>query len=749
MKLFKKFIKISLIAFATLLIIFLLLFGLFNLGYFDNFSKIQFDKNKLNFFSSQVVLLDNSNQEITPTKNSQKNLSYSQIPKKTINAFISIEDKDFYSHKGINYKRMAKALLKNMLKRKFVEGASTISQQLIKNTHLSSEKTLKRKFNELILTRKLEKNLTKQEIITAYLNAIYFGNGAFGINQAAQRYFSKNADELNTNESAILAGIIKSPKTYSPISNPENCIKRKNLVLKQMLEDKMISAKEYNENINKDLELNLNPLFLNSNNYYDACIDEACDLLKIQEKELLLRQYKINTYLDNNLQQTIENEINNLESYTNSNKIDGVVIAIDNQTGGIKGYYGKSNYNLLGIKRQPGSVFKPIISYAPALEYNKINNITPILDQPININGYEPHNYNNVYHGWVSCKKALANSYNIPSVKILEYVGIDKAKSFAGRMNIDFDKLDEGYSLAVGGLTNGLKIKDIANCYQAFANNGKYIKACFIKSIQDKNNNYIYVNNEFSKQVMKDSTAYLITDMLRESVLSGTCKKINIKGLNIAGKTGTVASANSNKKENSDAWNISYTPKQTLCVWLGSTNNTQLPSKLTGSNAPCDIARQIYLNSNADKTNYYKPDSISEIEINEIEYIKNNKILIASENTPDRYKIKALFANDFKPKENSTMFNKINDFTIHAKSIDDYVEISFEADKYLTYELFCENKKNKILIGTISNKQGEVILNHKNLKSNCFYKYYAIAKYSNLSSLQDSKKSNEIIIYKT
>ena len=739
----KKTIQIMFYIFLALFFIIILFFCLFYFGLLDSFAKVKFDENKLQYSTSQVYITDKNNDPIKIDYIQQKNLTFNEIPKSTIDAFISIEDKNFYSHHGINYKRIAKAALKNLSKMKFSEGASTITQQLIKNTHLTSEKTLKRKFNELILARQLEKSLSKDEIMTAYLNAIYFGNGTFGINEAAQRYFSKNAADLSLSESATLAGIIKSPKTYSPVLNPENCIKRRNLVLKEMYKDKKISYEDYVNSSQSNLNLKLNKNFLGYNDYYNACIDEACKILKLTEKDLLVKKYKINTYLDQDLQKEVCSEIDNLQTYTDNSNCDGLVLTIDNKTGGITSFAGKSDYNLLNINRQPGSIFKPVISYAPAIENDIISEITPILDEKININGYTPHNYGNKFHGWVSAKDSLANSYNIPSIKILEYLGIDKAKNFARKMDISFDINDNGHSLALGGLTKGVKIKDIANCYQAFANNGKFIKSSFIKSITTQDDKIIYANTEYEKQVMKDSTAFLITDMLKESVNSGTCKKLKLKNLDIASKTGTVGNANSTG--NTDAWNISYTPSQTMCVWLGSTNDTSLSNKITGSNAPTTIAQSIYKRTKNDNQKFIVPNRIKQVELNELEYTQNNKILLATNNTPDRYKIKAYFASSNVPKSYSDMFNEIEDFKIIASKVKNSIEITFNANKYLKYEIFRQNEDNTKLVAQVKNKQGMVTIIDEDIKTGNFYSYYAIAHYlNNEINSSPSKQSNTV-----
>ena len=485
-----KFKKFLLFNFMFVLYISILFFTLFNLNLLNKFSSVSLDKNKLNFSSSVVKVFDNYNKQIKPSLIENKNVVFEEIPKNVINAFISIEDKNFYSHKGINFKRILKAMIKNISSKSLAEGASTISQQLIKNTHLTNKKTFKRKIDEILLAKEMEKTLTKNEILTAYLNAIYFGANTFGINSASQRYFSKNVSELNLEESATLAGIIKSPKKYSPIMQKENCLKRRNVVLREMFKDGKITKNEYENAIKTDLNLNINSNFLGNNNYYSCAVNEALKILKLSEKDLILNDYKIYTYQDEKTQNILENEINKTNNISkdicNQTNIDSLGILIDNKSGGITGYFGKSDFSLLNIFRQPGSVFKPIISYAPALEYNLINPLTQILDEKYTCGDYNPKNYKDKYYGYVSAKDALAKSLNIPSVKILESVGIERAKKFISNFNINLNNKDDNLSIALGGLTNGLKILDIANCYQVFANNGKYIKASFVKEIRNR-----------------------------------------------------------------------------------------------------------------------------------------------------------------------------------------------------------------------------------------------------------------------
>ena len=738
--------------------VFVLFFILFNFNLLNNFSSVPFNKEKLSYNTTNVNVYNNKGIKIKPNIQEVKNVLFEEIPQTVIDAFISIEDKNFYKHKGVNYKRIVKALIKNIRTFSIAEGASTISQQLIKNTHLTNKKTLKRKIDEILLAKNMESTMTKNEIITAYLNAIYFGLNTFGINSASQRYFSKNVFELNLAESATLAGIINSPKKFSPINKKENCLKRRNIVLKEMLKDKKISLEEYNDAIKQDLNLKLNSNFSGNNNYYNCAVEEACNVLKMSEKDFLINNYKIYTYLDEDLQKILENEIlktkdiaNDITNNINEN-IDSLATIVDNKTGGIKAFYGKSEHNLINIYRQPGSILKPIITYAPAIENNKIMPLTPILDEKYASGDYKPKNYKNKYYGWISAKESLAKSLNIPSVKILETIGIKAAKEFTEKIGINLDKKDNNLSIALGGLTKGLKILDIVNGYQTFANNGKFIKLGFVKEIRDNNNQIIYKHSENGKQVMKTSTAYLITDMLKESVNNGTSKKLKNNFVEIAAKTGTVG-VNNTYNENSDLWNISYTNENTTCVWCGSTNKNLLNKNLTGGNLPTIIAKNIYAKQNLKEISFVKPNSVKEVEISKLDLECNNKLLLASPSTPDRYKIKAYFSKDNLPKNISNTFDKIEPIKLNLEKIEEnMVYISFISKQYLDIELVRESEDNKKILMTIKNKTGKVEFCDKNLECNNFYNYKLIIKFANhLNILSDLKpiESNVLKIYLT
>lgn len=747
----KTLIKIAIII-VTLLIVIIFLFSLFYFGCFSNFSKVKFDADKLKFASAEIETFDKNDNLIQGPTNTRNLVKLNELNQYTIDSFITIEDKDFYSHKGINYKRILKATLNNIKSHSFKEGASTISQQLIKNTHLTNEKTLKRKLNELLLTQKLEKNFTKDEILQAYLNVIYFGSSTFGLEEASQKYYSKSAKDLTISESATLAGLIKSPKKYSPIINPVNAINRRNLVLTQLYKNKKISSEDFNIAINEDLNLKINPNATNTNTYYTAAIEEACEILNITEKDLILDNYKVYTYLDEKTQENLYSAINDKTLNPKTNINDSLGIIIENKTGGITGYYGKSKFNLREIKRQPGSAIKPILVYAPALDTNVITPATPILDEKFTIDDYTPTNYKDKYYGWISAKTALAKSLNVPAVKILSYVGIDKAKEYCKNFGIELSSEDTGYSLALGGLTNGITPLQLANSYQTIANFGKFKKATFIRKIVNKYGRTVYENTEYSKKVLREDTSYLLTKMLTETVSNGTSKKLSDLAFETAAKTGTVGDKH---QKNTDIWNLSYNSDQTVCIWLGNTSQNKennFEENETGANYPTNIAKEIYKISKPSHKNFTKPDSVVEKNISTID-LNNNVLKLSNKNTPDRFKKIEIFSIYNQPKEETDLFKKsINDnFCIVGACIDNTkTSITFTPKSYYFYDIIRKQNNTLYILASYSNKSGNITYVDDATPTNTICEYFVVEKFSDKEfSLLNEDEYNKSNIFKT
>ncbi len=563
-----------------------------------------------------------------------------EVPKNTIEAFISIEDKRFYKHKGVDYIRILSAAKANILSGSFKEGASTISQQLVKNTHLSSEKNISRKIREIRIARELERKFTKDEIMEMYLNMLYFGNNIYGISAAAKTMFNRSVSELSPAQSALLAGIINNPALYNPYKNPENALKRRNLVLSRMLKNGKITQSEYNSAVESPIEIEK---ISNANyQYINSVIKQASDLLHCDEKDLFRKKLTIGTNLDTKLQSSINGII---DSYDLPNGAIAEILVMNNLSGNIISLGGSGEINLSDVKRQPGSTIKPVLSYAPALEKNLIVPITPILDSKTKFGNYAPSNFNSKYLGWTTAQNSLIHSSNVCAVKLLEMTGIDTAKQYATKCGIKFSKNDKSLAIALGGLTDGVTLREIANAYQVFANDGNYIESSYIRYIKNENGDYIYRRKPYEKRVFSSETAFFINSMLSECAKTGTARKLgNIS--QICAKTGTVG----DKNGNTDAYCIAYSPDYTVAVWIGC-KNSEYKNNVTGGGLPTAIANTLFgkhIRTYGSKFNV--PATIIEAEIDSDELNRNHKIIAANDKTPPKFRKKTYFTKATVPK---------------------------------------------------------------------------------------------------
>lgn len=578
-------------------------------------------------------------------------ISSEEIPEITKKAFIATEDKMFYKHNGINLKRMCGALINNLKSRKFSEGASTITQQLIKNTHLSREKTLKRKMKEIKLAFEAEKIMSKEKILEEYLNTIYFGNGAYGIAKASKLYFNKEVKDLSLNESALLVSVINAPRIYDPYSNVSKCEERKKLVLKNMLNDGYITEKEYEKNAN--LQVNIVKSDVKTLNCVKKyIIIEACNILKVTENQLKNMNLKINCTVDFDIENQVEKLLSNssfVPNGVNHSKASVGVIVVENKTKNIIAMCGNSG-NLISEKRQPGSLIKPILVYAPAIEKGLIFPESFVKDEPINIDGYCPNNSNKKFSGDVSIRYSLAHSLNVPAVKTLSNVGISYAKNFASNIGIEFDEKDQNLALALGGMTNGTTLKQLADCYSCFATQGKFAPSGIIDSIVSKNyGNVLYQKTDNQKQVMKPTTAYLMIDMLKSVVTDGTARRAKTSAYELAGKTGTVGAINTS--ENTDTYTSLFTNEHTVICYIGAnTKSGLLPSNVNGASYCASLAKAVvdilYKNNIPEK--FEIPEGIVYKDIDTRSY-ENKKLLLANNSTLDKYKKSVIFSKDNLP----------------------------------------------------------------------------------------------------
>ncbi len=648
----KMILILFLISFISVILVAIIAFS-------SIYFSVKLDKNAVITAKAQVQLFDSNNNAIEYNK-LNRYIPYEDISTNIISAFVALEDKRFFDHKGVDYYRTFGALYKNIKNRYIKEGGSTITQQLAKNTQLTNEKTLKRKIKELKLARDIEKNYTKEEILEMYLNAIYFGYGIYGIDCACRTYFDKEPIDVTVSEAAILAGIVKNPAKYSPISNPEKANKRKNLVLSLMREQNYIGEKEYEEAISQNYVYSGNKVNEMCSPYFANVLSQAKILLDKTENEIIKSNYKIYTYYKVNDQKILYDAFmsKEYEVYSKNGKACGYsAILCDNLSGGVKAYYSNVDNNVFAFRRQPGSAIKPILVYTPALESNYITTQTLFLDEKFDINGYSPDNYKNVYNGWISIEDAVKNSVNTVAVKLLSENGLDYSKAIANKMGISFDEKDNNYALALGGMTYGVTNLELTQAYMCLANGGFFIENSFISRIEDANGRIIFQNGTQPKQVISQDTAYLMTNMLCNTVKDGTARKLNQFSYDIAAKTGTVSYKNTDK--NLDAWSVSYTTENTLCVWYGAIeNNEEHAISATGGGMPTILASYIYKRLSVPKNKAFEAsENIVELEIDLFALNKDKQLLLSTQYTPEKYRKTAVFSLDNCPMDYSAYFD--------------------------------------------------------------------------------------------
>lgn len=732
--------------FKVLIIIALsfLIIGLCFLAYFE--IKIQaykkslaLDSQKLLLAYSKPTFYDENGNEVEFSI-SADTISLAKLNDYTKSAFIAIEDKAFYKHHGVNYKRMVAAGVKNLFSGKFKEGASTISQQLVKNAFLTKEKTIERKLKEIALTSKLEKAYTKDEILEIYLNTIYFGNNIFGIESASKAYWGKSASQLSLAESACLAGIINAPSRYTTEGNKDKLIARRNLVLNEMLEDKFITKAEYETAKNEDANLIYHRPSSPLSSFEEATVAEASKILNISVEELFTNKYQIYTYLNKDAQVNLYNAITNASPLNAENG----AICLNNATFGIQAFAGKTK-NLASVTRQPGSAIKPILVYAPAFEHGVVSLASPILDDQINYGGFKPTNSNGtVSNSYVSVQKSIEKSLNIPAVKILDYVGIDRAKLLASKMGINFSSGDTGLGIALGGLQGGTTLPQLAGAYCALATSS-YQSPSLIREIKNSQGETIYFRHVNPSKVLGEDTSYLITKSLKSVAQNGTAKKLAELPFEIAAKTGTVGIGKNGK--NSDAYCCSYTTDKTLVTWIGSKDNKEenlLEKSVNGAsnatNASLDFWKSAYQN-NLPKS-FSKPEGIVEVKLDAIELENNHKLVLANEYTPEKYTILSEFSSRYTPKETSTNFIDLSapeiDVTLDEANFT--AHIKFDAKPHLTYTIYKNNQK----LYEISGETGMVSVEDASIKANEQTSYFVKATLKNFASGQsvESEPSN-------
>lgn len=564
-------------------------------------------------------------------------VEFSKIPRNMVNAFVAIEDQRFYSHHGFDVKRLIGAMTTFVSKGNSSYGASTITQQLVKNISGDEDVSVKRKIREIYRAVKIEQEYSKEEIMEFYLNTIYLSNQCNGVEAAAQRYFGKHVGNLSLAQIASIAGITQFPSRYDPLANPEANKEKQEVVLLKMLELDMISKEEYEKAVAEKLDFSngkSEDSFPATNRYFsDAVITEVLNDLEekagypkqIALKMLYTGGLKIYSSVNPKIQDIIEevySDDNNFPGSSGNDMMQSAIVVLDPETGNISGMSGgRGNEGRMTLNRatqtlrQPGSSIKPIAVYGPAIELGIINENSVVVDEPLKIGDWEPKNSDRNFRGTMTIKGAVASSINIAAIKVLQSLGVEQSYNFLkDKLHITslVEKREKGgkvYSdkslapLSLGGLTDGVSVLEMAAAYVPFANGGTYYEPSTYYTVTDFDGNVLLEHNSEGEVVYLQQNAYAMTKILSGVVSYGTGTGANLGKMSAAGKTGT-------SNDNKDKWFVGYTPHYLAAVWSGY----DTPKAVGGGNPSVSIWKKVMskVHEGMEETEFEKPDPKNE-----------------------------------------------------------------------------------------------------------------------------------------
>ncbi|WP_419655665.1 PbpA: penicillin-binding protein 1A [Desulfosarcina variabilis str. Montpellier] len=574
-----------------------------------------------------------------------------QFPADLITALVTIEDRNFYSHSGIDLKGILRAIVKDILAGHFAEGASTITQQLAKTLFLTKEKTLTRKAKEAILAFQLERRYTKDEILALYLNQIYFGSGAYGVESAAQRYFGKPASQMDLSQCALIAGLPQAPSTYSPLNHPDLAAKRRNLVLRVMRRQGLIDDNQYQAAITQPVRVSAQEKAAGAAPYFVQYIKPGLEA--VVGPDLLYKGgLTVHTSLSYRLQQQAcqalgkglqQIQERRKQQGQTSSAPQGALVAIDVKTGGILAMVGGRDFSesafnrAVSAHRQPGSAFKPIV-YALAIAHG-FSQASLVLDAPVVFKAgsdnkdWQPENFSKSYQGEMTLRYALAHSKNIPVVRLVERLGPSAVVQFAHQLGIG-SSLSPNLSIGLG--TSSTTLLEITAAYAVFPNGGISIPPFGVSEMLDRNNALIWRVKPSIRPALTEPQAAIMVDMLQGVIKEGTGQAAQQLNLPLAGKTGTT-----NKYR--DALFVGFSPSVATGVWVGMDDFSPLGDLETGARAALPIWIEFMDAASADGAalDFTIPDNMKKTRINPLTGRK------ADEN--DQHAVTALFVKGTEP----------------------------------------------------------------------------------------------------
>ena len=572
----------------------LILFVIVFFGFTASQANVQTLKDGL---SQTTIIHDRTGNEAAKVDaNRTEGVDVKELPEHISNAVIAIEDRRFKDHNGFDVLGITRAFINNIFAGEITGGGSTITQQLAKNALLSPEQTIRRKIEELFLAVEIEKYYSKDEILSMYVNQVYFGSSAWGIDHASMKYYNKNISEVSISEAALLAGLLQSPSALDPYKHYEKAINRRNVVLSKMNELEMISQEQYDGALNEKIRLEdggENYIKREYPYYVDAVMDEAISRYGLTQEEIMTRGYRIHTEMDQNIQLALEEVYQNHSNFP-AGKDDLLVqsgaVLLDPETGGVLGLVGgRGDYVFRGFNRathtrvQPGSTLKPLAVYTPALEEG-YKTTSLLKDEKIVYGDYAPENSSGTYQGEVPMYKAVEQSINMPTIWLLNEIGLEKGISSLEKFGIPLEKEDHYLGVGLGGMSKGVSPLQLAQAYSVFANDGKREDGHLISEIIGPTGNVIAQHKNDTVTVTSKKVANQMTSMLLGVVEEGTGKATKLPDVQIAGKTGSTQLPYPELNGTKDQWFVGYTPNLVGAVWIGY-DKTDRQHYLTSSSA--------------------------------------------------------------------------------------------------------------------------------------------------------------------
>ncbi|MCI2253520.1 PBP1A family penicillin-binding protein [Domibacillus sp. PGB-M46] len=534
--------------------------------------------------SQSTIIYDRDGDKASKlSANRTNSVSIEKMPEHLQEAIVAVEDNRFYEHGGFDVKGIFRAAFTNLMAGSRVQGASTLTQQLTKNALLSPEKTYRRKIEELFLAIEIEKVYKKEEILEMYLNTSYFGNGAWGVQNAAKRYFGKDVSELTLAESSMLAGMVKAPSRYNPIDSMDNAVDRRQVVLSQMVKYGYLTENEADEAANTEVTLkdaSGDPLKGKYAHYADAVINEAISRYGLTQDDLLSQGYDIYTAMDQNVQAGLEDVYENSTVFpqtVNGEDTQSAAVLMDPKSGGVLGVVGRRGEHVFRgfsfatqMKKSPGSTIKPLAVYTPALEEG-YKPTDMLVDEKMSFGkgegAYSPSNYSDTYEGEMPMYRAIEKSANVPAVWLLDQIGLSKGVNSLERFGLEAK--DPKLGLALGDITPGVSPLQMAEAYSAFSNDGVRKETFFIQKIIGPEGEIKPKWEPKEVKVTSKEVTDEMTSMLLGVVERGSGKRAQVDGVDIAGKTGSTQVPIEGIDGTEDQWFVGYTPNLVGAVWVG------------------------------------------------------------------------------------------------------------------------------------------------------------------------------------